>query len=244
MPGKKKKKQLEPPEHRDEPMVAYASRVEPESWNGVRLPPKLGRFDFIHALRPDLESVIEARHGGGKYKARLYGQENTKVYLGIHRFSIPGWPLKDGEPIEPKAKRPKGVSGIKRQIRQTLAEAKLHDAEAERTKAESRRRRAEAAEQQKRKAKARKARLAPLKKKLELLKELFEKQYQREDEEEESACGARRRREREESRQSKKKSPNASLRRRPARQPKSRQRMRRRQGRTSSVRQRPKHRRS
>ena len=196
MSQKKKRTRLKPPAQRDEPMVGYVRRTAPKSWLGVRLPPKLGRVDHIHDLYPDLESVVERNHGGGEFRVRLYDEKNKKLYLGTYHISMPGQPLKDGEPIKPKAKETNRESGIKKEIRETRLEKEFHNEEVKLSKARIRHRRAEAAERQSCEPEASNPRLAPPEKEFERLKEQREKRHQREEKEEDS----RRRRKEEEQR--------------------------------------------
>lgn len=101
----KRRRHVELPLYSAEPLCAYVVRLEPRSFNGVRLPKKLDRVDGLHEPDRDVIRDIAPEHGGGQYRARFFLQENKAVYCGTHYFCLPGEPLIDGMPIKPKERR-------------------------------------------------------------------------------------------------------------------------------------------
>lgn len=97
---RKRRRNLELPLYSEEPLCAYVERLEPRSFNGVRLKRKLDRVDGLHYPEEDLLPIVGAEHGAGLYRAKLYFELRKQCYVATFTFRLAGNPLIDGLPIE------------------------------------------------------------------------------------------------------------------------------------------------
>jgi len=103
---KKRRRHVELPLYSRVPLSGYVTRLEPASFNGVRLDRKSSfRVDGIHYYDEDIGAEVAAEFGGGLFRVRYYEQDAKQVYRGTYTFRLPYDPLIHGLPIEPKRRK-------------------------------------------------------------------------------------------------------------------------------------------
>lgn len=129
--GKRKAKKVVP-EYRDEPMVAYVTRVKPDKFRGKSMIGDIGKFQDVTDVYA-LHEQIKAKGRGGTYDVKYHDQAEPRVYIGHERFSIPGDPWVDGNPIEAEEAKggPPEVKKMRNKIEERKIEKELIKADAE-----------------------------------------------------------------------------------------------------------------
>ena len=108
---------------RDDPMLVYVTKVQPEKIGTVQIAGNLGRWDDIRDLQDDLIVPLQMKFGGGVYEGRFYDQANEKQYVGYKRWKSPGPPKVNGRDVVEADEEEDDMGSGNPEVKKALQEA-------------------------------------------------------------------------------------------------------------------------